>query len=129
MQSGSWSNPATWGGSVPDLPAMSSKIGQGHTVTINDTCAIAYTIAVDGKLAFSPGVNTRLKVTNLQVMAGGWDGHPGVLEVGTAAAPIAANVTAEIVIADSPLGGGVAGPGSVRHGDHRASGKCPCTAA
>ena len=56
-------------------------------------------------------VNTRLRVTNLQVMAGEMGmGTPGVLEVGTAAAPIAANVTAEIVIANSPLGGSVADP-------------------
>src|SRR6185503_7859394 len=80
-------------------------------VTINDTAAVAYTIAVDGKLAFATGVNTRLKVTNLQVMAGEMGmGTPGVLEVGTAAAPIAAGVAAEIVIANSPLGGSVADP-------------------
>ena len=56
----------------------------GHTVTIDDTSAVAYTIAVDGKLAFAPTVNTRLKVTNLEVMAGNMGmGTPGVLEVGT----------------------------------------------
>ena len=80
------------------------RVVQGHTVTIDDTSALAYTIAVDGKLAFAPGVDTRLRVTNLEVMAS------GVLEVGSTAAPIAANVTAEIVIADSPLGGGVSDP-------------------
>ena len=37
-------------------------------------------------------------------------GTPGVLEVGTAATPIAAGVTAEIVIANTPLGGSVADP-------------------
>ena len=84
---------------------------RGHTVTIDDTFAVAYTIAVDGKLTFAPTVNTRLKVTNLEVMAGNMGmGTPGVLEVGTAAVPIAVNVTAEIVIADSPLGGSVPDP-------------------
>src|SRR6185436_17833797 len=83
----------------------------GHTVTITDTAAVAYTIAVDGKLAFASTVNTRLKVTNLQVMAGEMGmGTPDVLEIGTAAAPIAASVTAELVIANSPLGGSVADP-------------------
>ena len=35
-------------------------------------------------------------------------GIPGVLEVGTAATPIASNVTAQITIANNPLGGSVA---------------------
>ncbi len=110
VQSGSWSNPSTWGGNIPTANHV-VRIVQGHTVTITDTFAVAYTIAVDGKLAFAPNVSTRLKVTNLQVMAGHMGmGIPGVLEVGTAAAPIAADVTAEIVIADSPLGGSVADP-------------------
>ena len=68
-QSGLWSDPATWGGSVPTFSNV-AKIGQGHTVTINNTGATAYTVSVNGKLAFSPSVNTSLKVTNLQVMAG-----------------------------------------------------------
>jgi G8 domain-containing protein len=110
VQSGSWSNPSTWGGSIPTANHV-ARIVQGHTVTIDDTSALAYTIAVDGKLAFAPTVNTRLKVTNLEVMAGAMGmGTRGVLEVGTAAVPIAVGVTAEIVIADSPLGGGVADP-------------------
>ena len=110
VRSGSWSNPSTWGGAVPTANHI-VRIVQGHTVTIDDTFAVAYTIAVDGKLAFTPTVNTRLKVTNLEVMAGNMGmGIPGVLEVGTAAVPIAVNVTAEIVIADSPLGGSVPDP-------------------
>ena len=110
-QSGAWSNPSTWqGGQVPTSDTV-VRILTGHTVTIDDTIATAYTVAVDGKLAFAPGVNTRLKVTNLQVMAGEMGmGTPGILEVGTSAAPIAAGVTAEIVIANSPIGGSVADP-------------------
>ena len=69
VQSGSWSNPSTWGGAVPTANHV-VRIVLGHTVTIDDTSAVAYTIAVDGKLAFAPTVNTRLKVTNLEVMAG-----------------------------------------------------------
>ena len=110
-QSGAWSNPATWvGGQVPTSGDV-VRIAAGHFVTIDDTSAVAYTVAIDGKLAFSPSVNTRLKVTNLQVMAGDMGmGTPGVLEIGTAAAPIAAGVTAEIVIANTPIGGSVADP-------------------
>ena len=111
VASGSWSNASTWqGGQIPTANHV-VRIAAAHTVTINDTAAVAYTIAVDGKLAFATGVNTRLKVTNLQVMAGEMGmGTPGVLEIGTAAAPVAAGVTAEIVIANSPLGGSVADP-------------------
>src|SRR6185503_10821032 len=103
--------PATWvGGQVPTSGDV-VRIAAGHFVTIDDTSAVAYTVAIDGKLAFSPSVNTRLKVTNLQVMAGDMGmGTPGVLEIGTAAAPIAAGVTAEIVIANTPIGGSVADP-------------------
>ena len=109
VQSGNWSSASTWeGGQIPTGNHV-VRILQGHTVTINDTSAVAYTIAVDGKLTFAPTVNTRVKVANLEVMAGEQGmGTPGVLEVGTAANPIAAGVVAEIVIANSPLGGSVA---------------------
>jgi hypothetical protein len=103
-QSGSWSNPATWvGGNVPTANNVVIVMA-AHTVTIDDTSAVAYTISVNGKLAFSASVNTSLKVTNLQIMA------TGILEVGTTVTPIAPNVTAAIVIANSALGGGVADP-------------------
>jgi hypothetical protein len=107
-QSGNWSSPSTWlGGQVPTANSI-VHILQAHTVTIADESAAAYTVSVDGKLAFLSGVATRLFVTNLQVMAGSMGmGTPGVLEVGTVANPIAGNVTAEIVIADSALGGSV----------------------
>jgi len=103
VQSGSWSDPATWGGSVPSFGNV-AKIAAGHTVTIDDTSATAYTVSVSGTLAFSPSVNTRLKVTTLQVLS------TGVVEVGTAATPIAANVSAQIVIANSAFGNGVSDP-------------------
>jgi len=111
VASGSWSSASTWqGGQIPTANHV-VRIAAAHTVTINDTAAVAYTIAIDGKLAFATGVNTRLKVTNLQVMAGEMGmGTPGVLEIGTAASPVAAGVTAEIVIANSPLGGSVPDP-------------------
>ena len=111
VQTGSWSSPSTWqGGQVPTGNHV-VRIVTGHTVTIDDTSAVAYTIAIDGKLAFAPTVSTRLRVTNLLVMAGEMGmGTPGILEVGTAANPIAAGVTAEIVIANTSIGGSVADP-------------------
>jgi hypothetical protein len=88
-------------------------VDPGHTVTIAGTSAVAYTIAVHGTLRFDPQVDTRLMVTNLMVM--GDHGMPsmtqvGHLEMGTAANPIAVGRTADIVIANSPLGSGVADP-------------------
>jgi len=109
VQSGSWSSPSTWQGGVVPTSNHIVRILQAHTVTIQNQAATAYTVSVDGKLAFDPTVNTRLYVTNLQVMAGNMGmGTPGVLEVGTVANPIAAGRTAEIVIANNPLGGSVA---------------------
>ena len=110
IQSGNWSDPATWGGQVPTANSI-VRILEEHVVTITDTAAASYSTIVDGKLAFATNVNTRLYVTNLEVMAGDMAmGTPGVLEVGTVDNPIAAGVTAEIVIANSPLGGSVADP-------------------
>lgn len=111
VQSGSWSSPATWqGGQVPTANHI-VRISAGHAVTIDDISAAANTVAVDGKLTFATTVNTRLSVTNLQVMAGDMGlGAPGILEVGSVANPVAAGVSAEIVIANTPPGGGVPDP-------------------
>src|SRR5262245_50271632 len=113
VQSGDWSSASTWaGGQVPTANHV-VNVDPGHVVTISNTSAQAYTLAIHGTVRFSTNVNTRLRVTNLMVM--GDHGMPsmttvGYLEVGTAANPVAANVTAEIVIADSATGSGVADP-------------------
>ena len=113
VQSGSWSSAATWSaGRVPGANEV-VHVDPGHVVTIDNTSAVAYTVAVHGTLRFNRSLNTRLTVTNLMVM--GDHGMPsmttvGYLEVGTAAAPIAANVTAEIVIANTPIGNSVSDP-------------------
>ena len=39
-------------------PISIVRILQAHTVTIDNTSAAAYTVSVDGKLAFNPAVNT-----------------------------------------------------------------------
>ena len=113
VQSGDWSSPSTWsGGQVPTGNHV-VNIDPGHVVTISNTSAAAYTVGVHGTLRFSTNVNTRLTVTNLMIM--GDHGMPtmttvGRLEVGTVSAPVAANVTAEIVIDDMPLGGSLPDP-------------------
>ena len=89
------------------------NVDPGHVVTISNTTAQAYTLAIHGTLRFSTTVNTRLRVTNLMVM--GDHGMPSMTYGrlsggGNRSNPIASNVTAEIVIANSPTGSGVSDP-------------------
>jgi G8 domain len=112
-QSGNWSSPSTWvGGQVPTANHV-VNIDPGHVVTINDVTPVAFTVGVHGTLRFNHAVNTRLRVTNLMVM--GDHGMPsmttvGYMEIGTPANPVAANATAEIVIANTPLGSSLPDP-------------------
>ena len=113
LQSGTWSAAATWvGGQVPTATHV-VHVDPGHVVTIDDTSAVAYTIAVHGTLRFDTTVNTRLRD---QFDGDGRprdavDDHRGVLwRWARRPTPIAPSVTAEIIIANTPLGGGVADP-------------------
>src|SRR5688572_175011 len=112
-QSGNWSSPSTWvGGQVPTANHV-VNIDPGHVVTINDVTPTAFTVGVHGTLRFNPAVNTRLRVTNLMVM--GDHGMPtmatvGYVEIGTPSNPVASTATAEIVIANTPLGSGLPDP-------------------
>jgi hypothetical protein len=95
---GAWSNPATW--STGKVPAANDKvaIAAGHAVSYDAASdATLACIDVAGKLTFRTDANTRLNVVTILVL------ETGALEVGSAAAPVAANVTAEIVIADRPF--------------------------
>ena len=113
VQSGPWSSPSTWQGGVVPTANQVVHVDPGHVVTVDSTTAVAYTLAVHGTLRFDRTVSSRLKVTNLMVM--GDHGMPsmtsvGYLDMGTTASPIPAGVTAEIVIANTAIGGGVADP-------------------
>ncbi len=98
IRSGAWSNPATW--SSGRVPGSRDKvaIGAGHEVTYDVASDARLTcIDVRGGLTFSATATTRMNVGDLMVFE---EGH---LEVGSAARPVPATVTAEIIIADQPI--------------------------
>jgi hypothetical protein len=100
--SGSWSNPSTW--SPSRVPAVNDlvNVASGTTVTYDVVSdASLNCVAVNGRLSFRTDVSTRIKVGAFMVMAA------GSLDVGTPAAPVAAGVNAEIVIANRPLNAAV----------------------
>src|SRR6202521_2711544 len=98
VASGAWSDPATW--STKKAPGAGDRvaIGAGHNVLFNVASdAKLACITLRGHLSFATDANTRMKTGNLMVMDGGY------LEVGRAAKPVSANVTAEIIIADQKI--------------------------
>ena len=94
---GSWFNANTW--APARLPNASDVVLISHAVTYDKTTGIADTIGIDanGVLRFATDQATKLQVSMLLVMPG------GTLEVGTVANPVAANVTAEIIIRNKAL--------------------------
>jgi hypothetical protein len=98
VASGAWSSPSTWStGKVPSA---------GEGVLVAADTRVAYDVIsdakvqcvdVEGVLAFRPDRATRMVVGTITVL------ESGLLEVGTVETPIAADVTAEIVILDQPI--------------------------
>ncbi len=97
--SGDWANTNTWNPSRLPTATDVVTIVTGHTVTVRTQTATAKTIGIwaGALLAFDPQQSTRLTVGTLLVMPG------GALEVGTQAAPIQPDKTAELIIANQPL--------------------------
>ncbi|MEO1469006.1 MAG: G8 domain-containing protein, partial [Pseudomonadota bacterium] len=95
VQSGAWSDPATWaGGTVPPEGAR-VQIPEGLSVTVDAVLApMMETVRVDGTLSFATDVATQLRVDTLVTA------KTGLLEIGTAAEPVEAGVTASILFAD-----------------------------
>ena len=103
FSSGNWSSAAIWrtpAGNPTTVP------GAGDVVSIPANSNVVYdvastsplnTVSVAGLLAFRPDINTSLYVQNLLVLP------CGELMVGSASAPVAPSVKAEIVFPDLPL--------------------------
>ncbi len=91
VQTGNWSNAATWTKALVNNDVLEIPVGKTVTLDIRSDTRIKC-LAVKGTLRFKNDVNTRLRVGTLMVLEG------GRLEVGTTSAPIASTVTAEIII-------------------------------
>ena len=82
VQSGNWSNPATWSNGVPDATAR-AIIGQGKTVTLDGLSSIAKEIVVQGTLTVAEGTAGSADRT----LSSDWIhvNSNGVFQIGTAA--------------------------------------------
>ena len=95
IASGDWSNPAVWQNG--ELPTAGARIiiPQGMTLTVDSVIPTEFkTIGIHGTLNFATDVNTELRVDTIV------SAPHGRFEMGTAANPIAANVTARVVFSD-----------------------------
>ena len=96
IQSGNWSNPAIW--SNQQVPAAGANVWvmPGRTLTVDGVIAPSlHTIRVSGTLNFATTKNTGLSVDTIEV------DPMGSFIMGTAQAPIAAGVTANVVFTDN----------------------------
>jgi len=120
VQSGRWSDPATWEGRLVPVGGMRGQVRAGHVV-IYDVCATApiRSIHVAGTLRFDAQRDTRLDVGLIKIQRGDDPGESGfdceshavmpgpelgrpALEVGTADQPIARDHTALIRLTSVP---------------------------
>lgn len=87
---GAWSNPATWGGTVPSA-ASAVTISPGQVVIL-DTAAVCASLNIQGKLTADISKNISLDTGNIVV------GTTGTLEIGTEANPFPSSRKATITL-------------------------------
>ncbi|KAA3607304.1 MAG: hypothetical protein DWQ01_16555 [Planctomycetota bacterium] len=95
LASGNWSDPATWGGTMPQAGAR-IVIPAGITVSVASKVPDTYmSVRVDGTLRFEPTARrSELRVDTMVISA------TGVFEMGTPAQPIPGNHIAKLVFDD-----------------------------
>ena len=95
IDSGEWSNPAIWSdGIVPSTDAL-VLIDEGFSVTVDGVFTDRLAgVRVCGELRFATDRNTQLTVDTFVVC------HGGLFEMGSVEAPIQADVSATLLIAD-----------------------------
>ena len=100
VQSGNWSDPATWGGEE-NIPLSGARvlIESGHIVTVDTVIKENYkTIRVDGTLRFATDVDTAIKVNTMVVNNMSASSEKGKFEMGTEINPIQKGVRARLII-------------------------------
>jgi len=100
VQSGLWSDPATWSFGIVPSSCTSVTVAAGHTVTLN-TYAAAGATAINGTLAYSRASSATFTLTggNLTVNPG------GTLDLGTEASPIPEAVKATLLLSSGTYAG------------------------
>ncbi|MEM7195664.1 MAG: G8 domain-containing protein [Pseudomonadota bacterium] len=94
-QSGSWSDPATWGGSAPGTNSA-VLIPAGVEVTLaRELNARLSLVRIDGTLRFDHAQDTLLQVDTI------YSSCSGALQIGTPGQPIRADVTARVIFIDN----------------------------
>jgi Ca2+-binding RTX toxin-like protein len=99
IHDGDWSDSATWHNGV--VPTSGARVLIPHDIVVRIDGVIPArlaTIRVDGTVTFDTAVNSELRVDTIVV------GGTGAFEMGTATAPIQANVKARLLITnDGPI--------------------------
>jgi hypothetical protein len=96
VATGDWSDANVWANGAVPTEGADVYIPANMTVTVDGVIdEILHTIRIDGTLRFNPSVDTRLTVDTIVGASG------SRLEMGTAENPIAADVSARIIIADT----------------------------
>ena len=96
VASGDWSNPSVWHNRTFPSARADVYIPEGLTLTVDGVVAeTLHTVRIDGILRFNTTVDTELRVDTIV------GSTSSTFEMGTVENPIARNVTARILVADT----------------------------